>query len=93
VALNFEDQGVDSLASQVTALTGETKTEAMRRALEDRLRRLQLGITNPVTASDLRRFLEEEIWPTIPEDQRYRRMSRDELADILGYGSEGCPSP
>lgn len=39
---------------------------------------------------DLRRFLETEIWPLIPEEERGRPpMKKSEREEILGYGSEG----
>jgi antitoxin VapB len=31
-------------------------------------------------------FLENEVWPTIPKDQLGRVLSREEEAEILGYG-------
>jgi len=37
----------------------------------------------------LRRFLEQEVWPTLPADQRGRRLTREEEDDILGFGTEG----
>ncbi len=37
----------------------------------------------------LNRFLEQEVWPTIPEDQRGRALTRAEEDAILGYGPEG----
>ena len=36
-----------------------------------------------------RKFLEEEVWPTLPENERGRVMSKREKAESLGYGPEG----
>jgi hypothetical protein len=52
-----------------------------------------LGLT-PSPASGLRkarlrRFLEEEIWPSIPPSLRGKPISRAEREEILGYGPEG----
>ena len=38
----------------------------------------------------LRRFLEQEVWPTLPPDQQGRRLTREEEDDILGFGTEGA---
>ena len=40
-------------------------------------------------AERIRRFLEQEVWPQVPEAERGRRLSREEEDAILGYGSEG----
>jgi antitoxin VapB len=40
-------------------------------------------------AARLSRYLEEELWPTIPEHELGRRLSRVEEDEILGYGQEG----
>jgi hypothetical protein len=33
-------------------------------------------------------FLEQEVWPTIPEEQLGRTLSREEEDKLLGYGQE-----
>jgi antitoxin VapB len=88
MALNLKNAEVERLASEVARLTGESKTEAIRRALEERKRRLKH------TAADDRRarllkFLEKKVWPTIPADQRGKRLSRAEEDEILGFGPGG----
>jgi hypothetical protein len=39
--------------------------------------------------SDLRPYLEEEVWPQAPPCQLGRRLSREEEDEILGYGPGG----
>mgnify|MGYP001375967848 CR=1 FL=1 len=41
VALNIRNRQVEELAAALAALAGETKTEAVRRALQERLDRLR----------------------------------------------------
>ncbi|HYD05907.1 MAG TPA: type II toxin-antitoxin system VapB family antitoxin, partial [Reyranella sp.] len=41
MALNIKNLAVERLAADVARLTGESKTEAIRRALEERKRRLK----------------------------------------------------
>ena len=88
MALNLKNADVERLAAEVARLTGESKTEAIRRALEERRQRL----TGPPTARRRARvlaFLRTTVWPTIPIDQRGRRLTRAEEDEILGYGGEG----
>ncbi|MBA2607775.1 MAG: type II toxin-antitoxin system VapB family antitoxin [Actinobacteria bacterium] len=89
MALNIKNPRVELLAAEVARLTGETKTEAIRRSLEERHQRL----SRQVTAEDRRaialRFLKEEVWPTIPPSERGRRLTRAEEDEILGFGPDG----
>lgn len=65
MSLNLKNPHVVKLASEVAKMAGETKTEAVRRALEDR--RARLVLTRRVT-TPLRDFLEREVWPSIPSE-------------------------
>jgi antitoxin VapB len=89
MALNIKNSAVERLAEEVARLSGESKTEAVRRALEERKARLAYRMADGDRASRLRRFLETEVWPTIPAGELGRRMSREEEEQILGYGREG----
>jgi antitoxin VapB len=90
VALNIKNDEVERLAADVARITGETKTEAIRRALAERRDRLRYRIA----AGDMQqrglRFLQREVWPQIPPDQLGRRLTRDEEDEILGYGPSGA---
>ena len=88
MALNLKNAEVERLAAEVARLTGESKTEAIRRALEERRDRLQV----PDVARRRKRvlqFLRVKVWPSLPKQQRGRRLSREEEDAILGYGPEG----
>jgi hypothetical protein len=37
----------------------------------------------------MRRFLEEEVWPTVPEGVLGKKTSREEEDAILGYEDQG----
>lgn len=88
MALNIKNGEVERLAADVARLTGETKTEAIRRALDERKRRLKSVSTADRRARVLR-FLDKKVWATLPKGQRGRRLSRAEEDEILGYGPEG----
>jgi antitoxin VapB len=42
VALNIKDEETEALVSKIASLTGETQTEAVRRAAKERLGRLEV---------------------------------------------------
>lgn len=88
MALNIKNPDVERLAAEVAELTGESKTEAIRRALEDRRRRLK-GPGTAERRARLLKFLETKVWPTIPKKQLGRRLTRAEEDDLLGYGPGG----
>ena len=90
MALNIKNSEVERLAGEVAQLTGETKTEAVRRALEERKARLAFQVASGSRASRLRGFLERELWPIVPKDQLGRALSREEEETILGYGVAGA---
>jgi antitoxin VapB len=86
--LNIKNAEVERLAAEVARLTGESKTEAIRRALDERRRRLRHK------SADRRRervlhFLERTVWATLPKSARGRRLTRAEEDEILGYGRGG----
>lgn len=89
MAISIKSPRVEKLVEAVTKLTGETKTEAIRRALEERKERIELNIPPDDRQARLRAFLESEVWPTIPPDIRGKKLSKKEKERILGYGPEG----
>ena len=89
MALNIKNGSVEKLVEEVARLAGESKTEAVRRALEERKARLSYRVADGDRASRLRRFLEYEVWPTIPAGEIGRRISREDEERILGYGRVG----
>jgi antitoxin VapB len=89
VALNIKNDEVERLAAEVARMTGESKTEAIRRALAERRQRLAYRIRPGDRKAHALRFLEREVWPRIPADQLGRGLTRSEEDQILGYGPEG----
>ncbi len=86
MALNIKDPETERLAAEVAALTGETKTRAVKVALQQRKRRLE----GEKRGERMRRFLEEEVWPHIPPEERGRPpLTKAEREEILGIGPEG----
>jgi antitoxin VapB len=90
MALNIKDEETERLAREVAALTGESKTGAIRTALRERRERLALQRTAGDRERALRTLLEEEIWPALPADAIGRAPSAEEQEAILGYGPGGA---
>ena len=86
--LNIKNLDVERLAAEVARLTGESKTEAIRRALDERRRRLK-GVSADQRRTRVLRYLEKHVWPTLQPEERGRRLTRAEEDDILGYGPNG----
>lgn len=83
MALNIRNTETERLAEAVAKLAGETKTEAVTRALQDRLARLRRERTGRSLASELDDLARR--YATLPiKDAR----TADE---ILGYDESGLP--
>lgn len=89
MALNIKNPEVERLASEVAAMMGETKTEAIRRALEERKHRISFQVTEKDPKTKLLNFLEQEIWPVVPAELLGKALTREEEDAILGYGENG----
>ncbi len=87
--LNIKNPEVERLVEEIAKLTGESKTEAVRRSLEERRVRLGFRVADANREARLRWFLEREVWPVVPADQLGRSLTRAEEESILGYGAEG----
>jgi antitoxin VapB len=91
MALNIKNEETEKLASEVASLAGETKTGAVKQALLERRDRLRLESGRAEKPyRGMRQWLETEIWPQIPAEDRNRPpMTKAEREEILGIGPEG----
>lgn len=87
--LNIKNPRVERLVTEVARLTGESKTEAVRRALEERRDRLTLQQPSRDRGARIRRVLEDEIWPAIPAEVLGTTITREEEEEILGLDGSG----
>ncbi len=84
MALNIKNRETEELAQELASLTGETKTEAVRRALRDQLVRLQRERKGRRLADEL-----DEIalrCASLPV------LDPRPAEEILGYDENGLPS-
>jgi antitoxin VapB len=89
MALNIKDPETEKLAAEVAAITGESKTRAVKVALQERRQRLAVRVVTRDRTDELRRFLAQEVWPRVPKKMLGKRVTRREREAILGYGPEG----
>lgn len=88
MALNIKNAQVERLAAEVAELAGETKTEAIRRALAERKERLRLQVATG-RKERLVEFLRMEVWPQVPPAERKMRLGGKQEDEILGFGPRG----
>jgi antitoxin VapB len=88
MALNIKDPVAEKLAAEVAALAGESKTRAVRVALEERRARLAFGSPRRDRKAALDEFL-REFWATLPKGVLGKKITKKERERILGYGPHG----
>lgn len=84
MALNIRNAEAEQLAAELAKRTGETKTEAVTKALRDRLARIRRELSGRRLADEL-----EEIAKHCAGLPVLDNRTADE---ILGYGEDGLPS-
>lgn len=89
MALNLKNPEVERLVEEVSRLTGESKTEAVRKALEERKERLAMHVVKRDRYEEAIHWLETEVWPNIDPAVRGKRLSKEEKEELLGYGPDG----
>lgn len=89
MAMNIKNDKVERLAEELAHITGESKTAAILRALEERRERIALAPSGKRRLAQALDFLEREIWPNIPRKLLGRRVTKSERERILGYGRGG----
>jgi antitoxin VapB len=89
MAVNIKNEDVEALLDEVVRITGESKTEAIRKALAERHQRLILHAVAPRNEARLLAFLEDEVWSQIPPELLNKPLSKEEEEAILGYGDWG----
>jgi antitoxin VapB len=86
VALSIRDPETDRLARELAALTGESMTEAIRKALAERLARTRCA------REEERRRLVEDVRAIQERVARLPVLDGREPDEILGYDADGLPT-
>lgn len=90
MALNIKNQEVEQLVSEIAELSGESKTNTVKKALMASKAQLSRDVSRTERIRSFARYLEEEIWASVPESELGVRISKNEREAILGYGPEGA---
>ncbi len=88
--LNIKDPETERLAREIAALTGESKTGAVRQALSERKQRLLLARSGLGKGDRMVGVLERRLWPRLPDGVRGSTLSKEDEEAILGYGPDGA---
>jgi antitoxin VapB len=83
MALNIRNPETERLASELAKRTGETKTEAVTKALRDRLMRVRRERT--------KRSLVDELEEIARHCASLKVLDRRRADEILGYDKTGLP--
>jgi antitoxin VapB len=83
VAINIKDPETDRLARELAAATGESITEAARRAIEERLAR--------VTARASAERKHADLGELIARGRGRATLDERSAEEILGYDADGLP--
>ena len=83
MALNIRNEEAERLAAALSKLTGETKTEAVTKALKDRLARVRRERTGRRLVDDLAQIAQR--------CSRLRVRDTRTADEILGYDDHGLP--
>jgi antitoxin VapB len=92
MALHIKGTETEKLAAEIAERTDDTKTGAVRQALREKKKRLEARAKRPSKGrpQSMQKWLEEEVWPLIPEEERGQSpMSKEEIEEILGFGEGG----
>lgn len=84
MALNIRNSKTEELAATVADITGETKTEAVTKALEERLTRLQRGQRSRRLADELNEIALHCAALPVFDDRP--------ADEIIGYDERGLPT-
>jgi antitoxin VapB len=84
MALSIKDPEADRLARELAKLTGESMTQAVKKALEERLRRVKPAKADQTLIDDLNEIAMRCAALPVIDDR-----SADE---ILGYDEKGLPT-
>lgn len=89
MAFTIRNKRVQQLADELSRLTGESRTAAILRALEERKRRLMRSRAETPRLKHVLEVLENEIWPEIASAHHGRAVTKNERERVLGYGAGG----
>jgi antitoxin VapB len=91
MSLHITDTETEKLAAEIAEMTGDTKAGAVREALREKKKRLERRTGPKERPRSMQEWLEREVWPLIPEEERGKPLTKEEVEDMLGFGPGGSP--
>ncbi len=85
MALYIKDPAVTQLAAQLAAITGESKTEAIRIALEERATRISVASAQRNRRVEMARILGRRVPSMIRAGDRKSSLTLEEVQELLAY--------
>ncbi len=86
MAIRIKDPGLIRLATQLAVLTGESRTEAIRKALEEKMARLSCASALNSRRAELVRVLGCRVPSMIRAGGRKGNLTPEEVQELLAYG-------
>ncbi len=86
MAIHIKDSGVIRLATQLAALTGESRTGAIRRALEEKIARLSGASAQSSRRAELVRVFGCKVPSLVRAGRRRGNLTPEEVQELLAYG-------
>jgi antitoxin VapB len=86
VAIHIKNPAVTRLAAELASLTGDSKTEAIRKALEEKMARLSIIAARRARSAELARILGREVCTLARAGGRKRILTPAEVQELLAYG-------
>ena len=87
--MQSEAPEIEKLLHEIIELTGESRIEAIHKALDERRQRLALQTVAPRSEARLLAFLDDEIWPQVSPELLGKLIPKEEEDAILGFGDLG----
>ncbi len=87
--LDIKDPRTEQLAREVESMTGESRSGAIRVALQERKARLEISSPTASRERALRAWLADSVWRSLPDGTRGHVLTRSEQDERLGYDEQG----
>jgi antitoxin VapB len=86
VAIQIKDPVVTKLAAELASLTGESKTDAIRNALEEKMARITMCAARRTRRAEMARILGREVCTLARAGGKKEVLSAAEIQELLAYG-------
>ncbi len=86
MAIHIKNPAVTRLAAELASLTGESRTEAIRKALEEKMARLLCRAARQARRAEMAQILGCEARGMLRAGKRKAVLKAEEVQELLAYG-------